>query len=174
MRCFASALLVLCLVLGGTSGAMADVFGEARAPIPDSRNTANETYEGPHVREIMNEKDWANVVAESKKSPVFLFKHSTQCEVSAGAAYRTNTFLKSARKGTPKFYFVKVIERRPVSQKIEKDVQLKHESPQLMLIKDGHDVWNTSHEAITEKSIQAAIDQHAKAAGKKSDGNDSK
>jgi bacillithiol system protein YtxJ len=148
----------------------ADILSEARTFTADNRNTPTENWEGPHVREIMNDKDWDMVLAESKKGSVFVFKHSTECEISAGAAFRTNEWLKKAAKKTPKFYFVKVIERKPVSQKIAKRINVTHESPQLLLLKDGKHVWNTSHKKITAKAIEGAIQKHVKGP----DGSDSK
>lgn len=175
MRHYTAGMLIAAMALTLlTSFSQADILSESRRFITDPRNSETEHFEGPHVREIMNDKDWAKVVAESKKGPVFVFKHSTQCEISAGASYRTNAFLKKAKKGTPKFYFVKVIERKPVSQKIEKAVQVKHESPQLLLIKDGKNVWNTSHEDITGKAIEGAIQKHVKAPAGKAGGGESK
>ena len=130
---------------------------------PDPRNEAEQSFEGPHVPEILTEADWQKVVKASKEAPVFVFKHSTQCPISAGAAYRTNEFLsKEAKKDTPKFYYVKVIETKPVSQKIEAETKVKHESPQLLLLDDGKAVWNTSHEKITADSIKSAVKKHAR------------
>lgn len=155
------ALLVVAALLVPTSNIFADILSEAKS-IPDSRNTSTQNWEGPHVKEIMTDKDWDAILAESKKSPVFIFKHSTECPISAGAAFRTNDWIKNkSTKETPKFYFVKVIERRPVSKKIEKDIAVKHESPQLLLMKNGKNLWNTSHEKITAKSIETAIKTHA-------------
>jgi bacillithiol system protein YtxJ len=163
-------LLLLIALIGIPTQSPADVLSGSRVFITDDRNTPTENWEGPHVREIMNDKDWEKVLAESKKNPVFVFKHSTECPISAGAAYRTNAWLKDAKKGSPKFYYVKVIERRPVSKKIEKNIAVKHESPQLLLLKDGKSVWNTSHEAITGKAIDGAINKHSK----KNEGSDAK
>lgn len=168
------ALILSIVTLSGVSSVQADILSEARTFLPDSRNTDTENWEGPHVSEIMNEEDWKLVRDESKKKPVFVFKHSTECPISAGAAYRTNVWLKKAHKDAPKIYFVKVIERRPVSQKIEAEVEVKHESPQLLLLKDGKSVWNTSHEAITSEAIDGAVKQHAKVNSKKAGGSDSK
>ena len=128
---------------------------------PDPRNEAGQSFEGPHVPEILTEEHWKKVVKASQDAPVFVFKHSTQCPISAGAAYRTNEFLsKEADKNTPKVYYVKVIETRPVSQKIEAETKVKHESPQLLLIEEGKAVWNTSHEDITSNTIKMALKEH--------------
>jgi bacillithiol system protein YtxJ len=154
-------LLFAALLIAAAPLAHADFLNEARTFVVDGRNTPTENWEGPHVTEIKTEEDWKKVVAASKKEPVFVFKHSTECPISAGAAFRTNDFLKDAPKGTPKFFFVKVIETKPVSKTIEANTRVKHESPQLILLKDGKATWNTSHENITQESINVAIKGHA-------------
>ena len=94
---FTARVLMVAMVMCVQLTVHADVLSEARS-VPDARNTPTENWEGPHVREIMNDKDWDKVLAESKKAPVFVFKHSTECPVTAGAAYRTNAWpLRSTR-----------------------------------------------------------------------------
>ena len=129
---------------------------------PDPRNEEKQSFEGPHVPEILTEEHWKTVVEASMDAPVFVFKHSTQCPVSACAAYRTNKFLtEQAGGGSPKFYYVKVIETRPVSKQIEAETAVKHESPQLLLLDNGKAVWDTSHEHITGNAIKKAVKKHA-------------
>jgi bacillithiol system protein YtxJ len=52
---------------------------------------------------------------------------------------------------------VKVIESRPVSNQIAEDLGVKHESPQVILLKGGASYWNASHWAITEEHIHAVV-----------------
>ncbi|MFP6581734.1 MAG: bacillithiol system redox-active protein YtxJ [Candidatus Hydrogenedentota bacterium] len=154
-------ILAVALLILVPTFAQADILPNTNKFKSDPRNVEGENWEGPHVPEIMTEGDWKKVIAKSKEAPVFVFKHSTECPVSAGAAYRTNTFIsKEATKDTPNFYFVKVIERKPVSKTIEASTKVKHESPQLLLLKDGKVLWNTSHEKITADSIKKAVAQN--------------
>ena len=126
-----------------------------------AKNAEGENWEGPHVPEIVRMEDMERVLEESKTAPIFIFKHSTQCPINARAAYRTNQFLEDAPESTPKFYFVKVIERRPVSLQIAEKTGVKHESPQLLLIDDGKAVWDSDHEEITAEAVSEAIAKHA-------------
>lgn len=151
--------LTACFVLI-SAFAFADILPNNNKFVTDPRNTNDENWEGPHVSEIMTEADWKKVLEKSKDEPVFIFKHSTECPISAGAAYRTNSFIsKESTKDTPNFYFVKVIERKPVSKIIESNTKITHESPQLILLKDGKALWNTSHENITAGSIKTALNE---------------
>ena len=54
-------------------------------------------------------------------------------------------------------FFVKVRETRPVSDEIAEELDVRHESPQIFLVKDRKQIWNTSHSQITEDSIREAL-----------------
>ena len=60
-------------------------------------------------------------------------------------------------KDAPEVYLVKVIERRPVSKEIEAGLKVKHESPQIILIKDKQTVWHLSQGAIDAAAIEKAL-----------------
>jgi bacillithiol system protein YtxJ len=55
---------------------------------------------------------------------------------------------------------VNVIEDRPVSNAIAERLQVKHESPQALLIKNGKAVWHASHWNVTEDSLAQAVAAH--------------
>lgn len=91
---------------------------------------------------------------------MLLFKHSTTCGVAARAAYRMNEWLKKVPDTAPKVVFLKVRERRPLSNAVEAQTKVKHESPQILLIKDREALWSTSHGDITAENIEAALEKH--------------
>ena len=111
----------------------------------------------PGTKEMVTEGDYLAALVMSKSQPVLIFKHSTQCEVSGAAYRRTAKWLTESEDEKPRVFLVKVIEHRPVSQLIEKQTEVKHESPQVILLSEGEPVWNTSHEAITEDSLSKAL-----------------
>ena len=75
---------------------------------------------------------------------------------SSAAAY--NAFESSAAD-IPK-YFLKVQDSRPVSNEIEADLGIQHQSPQLFLLKDGQAVWQATHHAIRQPEIDKALEDH--------------
>ncbi len=109
------------------------------------------------VKEITQKSDVDAIFEASKSAPQFIFKHSTACPVSSAAHRRVQEFIESAPEGTPPFHLVKVIEARPLSLSIADLLGVTHRSPQLLLIKNGANVWNTSHGDITSESITQAI-----------------
>ncbi|MCZ8538128.1 bacillithiol system redox-active protein YtxJ [Paenisporosarcina quisquiliarum] len=102
--------------------------------------------------EITTLPEWENVLQKSKEKPVLLFKHSTTCPVSA-AAYREFTSFESDVDA----YLVKVIESRPVSNEIESNLGVQHQSPQIFILSNEEPIWHASHWNITETKIGQAL-----------------
>ena len=84
-----------------------------------------------------------------------LFKHSTTCPVSAaafGEYERWCTEHPEVATG-----WIDVIAERPLAQAVAKRTQIRHESPQAILLSGGQATWNASHGAITKKSLEGAM-----------------
>ena len=109
------------------------------------------------MKELKTVNEWSDVLKNSEEGPLLVLKHSTTCPVSA-AAY--NEFESSA-KDIPK-YFLKVRESRPVSNEIESDLRVVHESPQLFLLKDGKAIWQATHYSISKSKIEKAAEDYGK------------
>jgi len=107
------------------------------------------------MKELRTVNEWYDVLEQSKENPLFVLKHSTTCPISA-AAY--NAF-ESSEVEIPK-YFLKVQDSRPVSNEIESDLRVEHQSPQLFLLKDGQAVWQATHYSISESKIGKAVDEY--------------
>ncbi|MCR6095490.1 bacillithiol system redox-active protein YtxJ [Salipaludibacillus agaradhaerens] len=85
----------------------------------------------------------------------FLLKNSTTCPVSSDAFQEMETYAKTNE--TLPVYYLNVQELRDVSNKVAEDFDIKHESPQLILFKQGKAVWNTSHWNVTGKNAEEAV-----------------
>ena len=90
------------------------------------------------------------------RRPVFLFKHSTLCPVSA-AAYRAFRQFAAAHPGAAEYRLVRVIEQRPLSGEVARRLGVRHASPQVLLIYGGGVRWHASHGAITERALAGAL-----------------
>ncbi len=55
---------------------------------------------------------------------------------------------------------VKVIESRPLSLWLAERLQVKHASPQIMIVKNGAVVWHASHGSIRVPTLVDALAQH--------------
>ncbi|HEY3416515.1 MAG TPA: bacillithiol system redox-active protein YtxJ [Armatimonadota bacterium] len=109
------------------------------------------------MKQIESEAAYQTLVEQSATTPVFLFKHSTRCGISANARRQVEQFL-AASPDVP-CWEVLVIEQRPLSQAIAAASGVVHTSPQIILFHHGAAVWNTSHFDITAKAMQAALEK---------------
>ena len=55
---------------------------------------------------------------------------------------------------------VKVIESRPLSLWLADRLQVKHASPQIMVVKNGTVVWRASHGSLRVPALVDALAQH--------------
>ncbi len=86
---------------------------------------------------------------------ILLFKHSTRCSISSMALNRLERSLKVS--DTLPIYLLDLIDYRSVSQHIADRYHVEHQSPQVLLIKNGKCVYNASHSEINATDIQEAI-----------------
>lgn len=94
-----------------------------------------------------------DLIETSWQKPCIIFKHSTRCSVSAVAKYRLDSdwnFNKDALEA----YFLDIIQYRAVSNHISEIFQVYHESPQLLLIRNGECVYDASHLDISVADLR--------------------
>ncbi len=88
----------------------------------------------------------------------FILKHSLTCPISH-AAYQEYEKYAGSDQSIPTYYLA-VQEARPLSNEVAEKFEIKHESPQAFLIKNGEAVWNASHWKITNKSLNTALNEN--------------
>lgn len=101
---------------------------------------------------IESEADLEKAIAESSERKVAIFKHSTRCHISKTVLRNFEREVQESPADVS-YYFLDLLEYRPVSNKIEHDLDVVHQSPQLIVLKDGKAVNNMSHQGITLKGI---------------------
>lgn len=94
--------------------------------------------------------DSANQIDAIKQQAGYslIFKHSTRCSISMMAKRRFELDWDKLPSDMP-LYFLDLIQHRDISNKIAQDFQVHHESPQLLLVKDGECVLDLSHGEIS-------------------------
>ncbi len=92
----------------------------------------------------------------SKDKPQFIFKHSTTCGISRMVL---GMFSESYRfdEHSADLYFLDLHSYREVSNEVAVKFQVIHQSPQLLVIKNGVTVYHTSHGAITETNLEQFV-----------------
>lgn len=106
--------------------------------------------------ELTTPDDWQAARQASHAAPVFIFKHSTACPISARALQQVEAY-KAAHPDAPAIYMVKVIESRPVSNAIAHDLAVEHRSPQIILLRDGASVGMHSHHGIQVDTLAGMV-----------------
>lgn len=106
------------------------------------------------IIEIDSEENWKAAVEESGVQPVLIFKHSVTCPISAAAFHAYQSVDVKSKK------FVVIVQKhRAISDKIEEEMCVQHESPQVLLIKNQQPIWHASHGNITKRTIQNALNE---------------
>ncbi len=95
-----------------------------------------------------------NIRDESKEKQVLIFKHSTRCSISRTALDRLERNWNEGEMGNVHAYFLDLISYREISGQIANQFQVEHQSPQVLIIKDGKAVYDSSHFDIDYASIR--------------------
>lgn len=109
-------------------------------------------------KEITTIEEWDAILNKSTERDQIILKHSTTCPVSFNALDEYNDYLADQPKDNIDYTLVKVRESRPVSNQIEADLSVKHESPQIIYIKNKKKYWSTTHWSVTKAHMKAVID----------------
>jgi bacillithiol system protein YtxJ len=94
------------------------------------------------------------LLSQSGEQPVILFKHSDTCSISA-RAYREMAKLEN------RVALVTVQKARPLSNEIATRFALPHETPQVLVVRDGKLAWSASHFRITADAVTGAVEEAA-------------
>ncbi len=105
---------------------------------------------------LQNEQELTNIVSESSQKPIAIFKHSTRCSISAMAKRRMERNWDIAEDQLT-IYYLDLIRFRSVSNKIVELFDVQHESPQILLIKDGTVTFHTSHSDISVERLKSEL-----------------
>ena len=92
----------------------------------------------------------------SSTRPQLIFKHSTTCSISKMAFSR---FERAEAPDGIDFYYLDLLSYRNISTAIAEAFQVHHESPQVILVKNGECIYDESHYGIMMDEVieQAGI-----------------
>lgn len=93
------------------------------------------------------------LISESHEHPVVIFKHSTTCGISAAAQHRIVSGWKDLREEDFTFYYLDLLTYRPISNAIAERLNVVHQSPQIIIVRDGEAVYDTSHHSVNASII---------------------
>ncbi len=102
---------------------------------------------------LEQESQLEQIVALSHNKPQAIFKHSTRCSISTVAKNR----LDNSSVDAIDFYYLDLLAFRNISSSIAEKFSVYHESPQIILIKNGECIYDESHGGINIQDIVDAI-----------------
>lgn len=106
---------------------------------------------------VLSSMEQLNEIKEqSKATPVAIFKHSTRCGISRMVLrqFESNYSLNDSQL---KLYYLDLLNNRSISDEVGFTFQVLHQSPQLIVIKNGTAVAHASHHGIQAKELENFI-----------------
>ncbi len=99
----------------------------------------------------------SEIQQQSKDQFVLIFKHSTTCSISRTALdrFQRNWNAEAMKEVTP--YYLDLLAHRDISNQIASNFSVEHQSPQLLVIRNGQSVYDRSHFDIDFKSVKEVI-----------------
>ena len=91
-------------------------------------------------------------IIKAMPGDILIFKHSFRCSISQAIKKRLESSDLHLRF---KVYLIDVVDSRPTSLYLANQLDVQHESPQVLLLKNGKCYFHASHFDITEQAILA-------------------
>ncbi|WP_282073783.1 bacillithiol system redox-active protein YtxJ [Polaribacter atrinae] len=92
----------------------------------------------------------------SKTEAVLIFKHSTRCGISSMVIKQFEKLFTEEHQNL-KVYYLDLLNYRDISDEVGYTFQVMHQSPQLIVVKNGISVENASHYEITNTNLSRFI-----------------
>jgi len=117
-------------------------------------NTTSESSKVPWIPLISMEQ-LAELTEQSFEKRVLIFKHSTRCGISRNVLKQFEKEYDLATEVDA--YYLDLLEYRPISSAIAIQFSLEHQSPQLIVLKNGIVVHHASHSDIDALAVKNLI-----------------
>lgn len=102
--------------------------------------------------ELTTEEDFYNIIEKSNEQPQIIFKDSVTCGISAHAKERLQDGYAHL-DGKADFNYLDLSAHRPISNLIAQHLNVTHQSPQIIIVKNKEVVYTASHHAIDPKTM---------------------
>ena len=99
------------------------------------------------------ETQLTEIMEKSAEIPQVIFKYSSRCSLSDLVRDRLERNSKLPRM---EFYFLDLIAHRALSDMVARTFKVHHESPQVLVIRNGECIYDESHLGIRMDDIIAA------------------
>ncbi len=116
----------------------------------NSTETSNENVKF-FTLDNMEQFDVIDVISNTK--PVVLFKHSTRCSISRMALKQFDAEFNYPEEKI-NWYLLDLLNHRDLSNEIASRYHVVHQSPQIVVIRNGKAIFNESHENIAADNLK--------------------
>ena len=113
----------------------------------EQKNTSNVTW-----NQLTDLGELNEIITISEEKPVVIFKHSTRCSISRMALKQFENQYDAQENVVS--YFLDLLKHRDISNEIAIQFNVQHQSPQILVIKDGKSVYNASHSDIDADDLK--------------------
>jgi bacillithiol system protein YtxJ len=108
-----------------------------------------------HSKGMMRLTSWQELDEALKESFVVFFKHSPRCPVSRTALREVENF--AAGNADIPVFLIDVVEYRDLSRDLAERTGVRHESPQVVIWREGAAAWHASHYRIRQEGLLAQV-----------------
>ncbi|MDY7093704.1 MAG: bacillithiol system redox-active protein YtxJ [Acidobacteriota bacterium] len=112
------------------------------------------------LHQLASIEELDELLEQSRQRAQLIFKHSLTCPISATAYRHFQSYLDHSPASDVDYHLVTVQQARGVSNEAANRLSVRHESPQAILVRNQEAVWDASHGAITEQSLQENLSQN--------------
>ena len=112
----------------------------------------------PQWKALERSAQLQEILQRSHERPCLIFKHSTRCSISAMALNRLESGW-SVPSEALECWFLDLITYRELSQAVAQTFNVQHESPQVLLVRNGAVFYHSSHSAINPTAVREAFAQ---------------
>ncbi len=102
---------------------------------------------------LTTDDDLVKINNDSYNQPQIIFKHSTRCSISQMAKNRMIEGLDQLIDQAA-VYYLDLLSYRNISNEIANKWGVEHESPQIIVIKNGEAIYHSSHNMIKVTDIK--------------------
>ncbi|MFN0199896.1 MAG: bacillithiol system redox-active protein YtxJ [Bacteroidia bacterium] len=106
--------------------------------------------------ELISETQLEELAQKSSERPQLLFKHSTRCGISLHAKFVLDGAFASLLE-VADLHYLDLLNYRSLSHEIAHTFSVPHQSPQVIVLKNGEVVYAASHQAISPEKIIALL-----------------
>jgi bacillithiol system protein YtxJ len=103
-------------------------------------------------KQLVSEKELQECIAHSAVNPQVIFKHSARCIISKMVLQQFEEQIDSI-PANAELLFLDLLSHRDISNSIATQLNVHHESPQVIVIKNGKAIFHESHHSIDAASV---------------------